>query len=131
MEILSLIAALGGIECLRFILDHWIYRKYDRQKRALETLRNQVEVKGLESEKRRDQAAWFEERLQLRDDKIDSLYTELRKEQLAHLRTLRAKHDVELQLKEAEVRRCDVERCVQRIPPEYISYTQQKSSCEK
>ena len=52
-----------------------------------------------------------------RDMKIDSLYVELRQEQSAHLEEIHKRHEVELKLKEAEMKRCDVRGCSNRVPP--------------
>ena len=49
--------------------------------------------------------------------KIDSLYVELRQEQSAHLEEIHKRHEVELKLKEAEMKRCDVRGCSSRVPP--------------
>ncbi|RGV57734.1 hypothetical protein DW228_15995 [Bacteroides fragilis] len=38
-------------------------------------------------------------------------------EQSAHLEEIHKRHEVELKLKEAEMKRCDVRGCPNRIPP--------------
>ena len=65
----------------------------------------------MESENERKQIAWLEERIAQRDAKIDTIYVELRQEQAAHL------DEIQLKLKEAEAKRCDVHRCDRRQPP--------------
>lgn len=69
------------------------------------------------SENERKQIAWLEERIAQRDAKIDTIYVELRQEQAAHLDEIHKRHGIELKLKEAEAKRCDVHRCDRRQPP--------------
>ena len=59
----------------------------------------------------------LEERLAQRDSKIDALYIELRQVQGEKLELIYEKHALELRLKEASVRRCDVRGCARRKPP--------------
>ena len=65
----------------------------------------------------RQQSDYYEKRLNARDAKVDALYAELRKEQAAHIDTLHRMHEVELQLREAEVRKCHKRGCADRVPP--------------
>ena len=70
-----------------------------------------------ENENERKQVSWLEERLAERDKKIDALYIELRTEQAARLEEVHRRHEVELQLAEAEVKKCHKRGCNDRIPP--------------
>lgn len=76
-----------------------------------------AEVVAAENENERKQINWLEERLAERDKKIDLLYAELRTEQMARLEEVHKRHEVELQLAEAEVRKCHKRGCGDRIPP--------------
>ena len=49
--------------------------------------------------------------------KEDAIYVELRQEQSAHLEDIHKKHELELRLKEAEIKKCDVHGCTNRQPP--------------
>ena len=60
---------------------------------------------------------WLESRLAERDAKIDHLYEELRAEQKARLEEIHRRHEVELKLAEAEVKKCHKHGCGDRIPP--------------
>lgn len=60
---------------------------------------------------------WLEERIKERDDKVNSLYKELREEQRTHLDTLREKHRLELLSKDLERDKCKRDMCPHRIPP--------------
>ena len=71
----------------------------------------------MENENERKQVAWLEDRISQRDAKIDALYIELRQEQAAHLDEIHKRHETELKLKEAEMKRCDVRGCGKRQPP--------------
>nr|DAI42972.1 MAG TPA: hypothetical protein [Caudoviricetes sp.] len=60
-----------------------------------------------ENENERKQVAWLEERIAQRDAKIDAIYVELWQEQAEKLQLIHDKHELELQLKEAEIKKCD------------------------
>ena len=51
------------------------------------------------------------------DAKIDTIYVELRQEQAEKLQLIYDKHELELKLKEAEIKKCDVRGCTNRQPP--------------
>ena len=76
-----------------------------------------AEVVASENEKERKQVSWLEARLAERDKKIDAIYVELRAEQAARLEEVHRRHEVELQLAEAEVKKCHKRGCGDRIPP--------------
>ena len=66
---------------------------------------------------RRKKVDWLEDRLAQRDEKIDGLYIELRKEQEEKIDWIHKCHEVELAQKESEVKKCEIRGCVKRIPP--------------
>lgn len=76
-----------------------------------------AEVVAAENEIERNQVSWLEARLAERDKKIDAIYSELRAEQTARLEEVHRRHEVELKLAEAEVRKCHKRGCTDRIPP--------------
>ncbi len=109
-DILTITGSIGGIQGLIELIKWWRGRKIrDRQDVAT--------VEAAESENSRRQIDWLEKRLAERDLKIDRLYAELRDEQSKHLEEIHARHEVELQLKEAEVKKCHKRGCGDRIPP--------------
>nr|WP_302829774.1 hypothetical protein [uncultured Bacteroides sp.] len=105
-----LITALGGIEGVKQLAKWWMLRRTDARK-------EDASVDALENENERKQIAWLEERIAQRDTKIDALYVELRQEQAAHLEEIHKRYEVELKLKEAEMKKCDVRNCGNRQPP--------------
>ena len=109
-DLLTLIGGIGGIQGVIELIKWWRGRKVqDRQDIA--------GVVAAENENERKQVSWLEERLAERDKKIDALYIELRTAQAAQLEEVHRRHEVELQLKEAEVKKCHKRGCNDRIPP--------------
>lgn len=109
-EWLAIIGALGGLEAIKWGVSFFVNRKTNARK-------EDAAVNGLENENERKQVAWLEDRISQRDAKIDALYIELRQEQAAHLDEIHKRHQTELKLKEAEMKRCDVRGCGKRQPP--------------
>lgn len=109
-DLLTIIGGFGGIQGIIELIKWWRSRKVqDRQEIA--------GVIAAENENERKQVSWLEERLAERDKKIDALYIELRTEQAARLEEVHRRHEVELQLAEAEVKKCHKRGCNDRIPP--------------
>ncbi len=109
-DIITIIGGIGGIQGVIELLKWWRGRKVqDRQDVA--------EITATENENYRKQIEWYEKRLQERDAKIDRIYAELREEQATHLEEIHRRHEVELQLKEAEVKKCCKRGCADREPP--------------
>ena len=95
---------------MRWGITFWTNRKTNARK-------EDAAADAAENENERKQIAWLEDRIAQRDAKIDTLYVEMRQEQKAHIDTIYKLHEVELKLKDAEMRRCDVPRCINREPP--------------
>lgn len=108
-DIVTLIAAVGGAQGIVELARWW-------RGRHLQTRRDTATVQAAEDENRRRQVTWLEERLAERDKKIDAIYAELRAEQAKRLEEVHLRHEVELRLKEAEVRKCLVHGCKDRQP---------------
>lgn len=109
-ETLTIIGGIGGIQGIIEAVKWWRGRKVqDRQDIAA--------VVASENENERKQVDWLEARLAERDAKIDHIYAELRAEQNARLDELHRRHEVEIQLAEAEVKKCHKRGCKDRIPP--------------
>ena len=100
--------------CTRWLGSDKMDRKLNRKTNAR---KEDASADAMESENERKQIAWLEERIAQRDAKIDTIYVELRQEQAAHLDEIHKRHGIELKLKEAEAKRCDVHRCDRRQPP--------------
>ena len=109
-DLVILIGAMGGIQGIIEVVKWWRVRKvHDR--------RDIAEVVSSENENVRKQVEWLEKRISERDAKIDSLYIELREEQASKMDEIHRRHEVELQLKEADVKKCHKRGCGERIPP--------------
>lgn len=109
-EWLALIGALGGLEAVKWVVNFYVNRRTNARK-------EDASADAMENENERKQVAWLEERIAQRDAKIDAIYVELRQEQSAHLDDIHKKHELELKLKEAEIKKCDVRGCMNRQPP--------------
>ena len=72
--ILAFFTAMGGLEAVKWLVRYITCRKTDARK-------EEASVNSMEEENRRKKVDWLEERLTQRDEKIDGLYIELRKEQ--------------------------------------------------
>lgn len=107
---LTILGALGGLEAIKWIVNFYVNRRTNARK-------EDASADAMENENERKQIAWLEERIAQRDAKIDAIYVELRQEQSAHLDDIHKKHELELKLKEAEIKKCDVRGCMNRQPP--------------
>jgi hypothetical protein len=107
---LAILGAIGGSSTITWVITFWVNRKTNARK-------EDAAADSMENENERKQVDWLEKRMSERDMKIDSLYVELRQEQSAHLEEIHKRHEVELKLKEAEMKRCDVRGCSNRVPP--------------
>ena len=115
--VLAIVGALGGWEAIKWVLNTFLYRKTNARKEDASAdaaeIQNLLNVIGSLT----TQLESSEKRTRERDAKVDYVYGELRKEQHEKLELIREKHEIELKTKEAEVRRCDVRGCGNRIPP--------------
>lgn len=109
-EWLAVLVAIGGSSTITWAITFWANRKTDARKEV-------ATADSMEDENERKQVAWLEDRVSLRDVKIDSLYNELRKEQAEKLDWIHKYHELELKDKELAYRKCDVRACSNREPP--------------
>lgn len=109
-EWLAVVGAFGGLEAIKWTANFFVNRKTNARK-------EDASADSMENENERKQVDWLEKRLAERDTKIDAIYAELRQEQSAHLDDIHKKHELELKLKEAEIKKCDVRGCANRQPP--------------
>lgn len=107
---LTILGALGGLEAIKWIVNFYVNRKTDARK-------EDAAADAVENENERKQVAWLEARITQRDTKIDAIYVELRQEQAEKLQLIHDKHELELRLKESEIKKCDVRGCSNRQPP--------------
>lgn len=109
-DIITLIGAVGGCQGLAEGLRWWLARKASARA-------GEAEAVAAENTNIREQTDWLERRLQQRDEKVDSLYAELRKVQNDLLEQVHANHELAMQLKDAEIRKCSRHGCKDRVPP--------------
>lgn len=116
-EWLALLGALGGLEAIRWGVASWRNRKTDARKE--DAVADNMEIQNLLNviNSLTVQLENSDRRTKERDVKVDYVYGELRKEQAEKLEIVRQKHEIELQLNEAEMKRCDVRGCLNRMPP--------------
>ena len=107
---LTILGALGGLEAIKWVVNFYVNRKTDARK-------EDAAADAVENENERKQVAWLEARITQRDTKIDAIYVELRQEQAEKLQLTHDKHELELRLKESEIKKCDVRGCSSRQPP--------------
>ena len=106
---LTILGALGGLEAIKWMVNFYVNRKTDARK-------EDASADSMEDENERKQVDWLEKRLAERDAKIDTIYVELRQEQAAHLDEIHKRHETELKLKESDMKRCEVRKCLEREP---------------
>lgn len=106
---LTILGALGGFEAIKWMVNFYVNRKTDARK-------EDASADSMEDENERKQVDWLEKRLAERDAKIDAIYVELRQEQAAHLDEIHKRHETELKLKESDMKRCEVRKCLEREP---------------
>lgn len=108
IDIIAVIFGTGGLGT--FIGTYVLYYKSKKRKANAEA--ESAEIKNEQTEVDR-----LEARLKVRDDKVDTLYIELRKEQAEKQQILAEKHRLEIELEILKIKRCDVRGCTKRQPP--------------
>lgn len=106
---ITILGTLGGLEAIKWMVNFYVNRKTDARK-------EDASADSMEDENERKQVDWLEKRLAERDAKIDAIYVELRQEQAAHLDEIHKRHETELKLKESDMKRCEVRKCLEREP---------------
>ncbi len=116
-EWLAIIGTLGGFEAIRWGITFWTNRKTNARKEDATAdgmeIQNLLNVISAQSTQIDNQ----EKRMTARDGKVDFLYSENNKLRSENLEMIREKHELELRLKEAEIKKCDVRGCANRQPP--------------
>ena len=102
---LTIIGALGGLEAIKWIVNFFVNHRTNARK-------ENASADGLEDEI----ARVMSEKIK-RDEKVDYLYIELRKSEEKALKLTSEKHELEMCLKEAEMKKCNVHGCTNRVPP--------------
>lgn len=118
-EWLAILGALGGFEALKWIVNFYVNRHTNARKE--DAAADAVEIENLLTiiDSLNKQIERLEKDLVGRNSKVDFLYGELRNSEETVLEKLSELHAAELQLKEAELSRCDLWECLKRIPPKF------------
>lgn len=118
-ELLSILGALGGFEALKWMINFYVNRTTNARKEHAAA--DAVEIQNLLTiiDSLNKQIERLEKDLVGRNSKVDFLYGELRKAEEKVLDKLSELHVAELQLKEAEMSRCDLWECLNRVPPKF------------
>ncbi|WP_291587485.1 hypothetical protein [Bacteroides sp.] len=114
---LTIIGALGGLEAIKWIVNSYVNRKTNARKEDASA--DAAEIQNLLSviSNLSGQLDKADARMTIRDGKVDFLYSEnnkLRADNLEHIKKI---YELELQLKEAEIKKCDMRGCANRKPP--------------
>lgn len=114
---LTLLGTLGGFEAIRWGVTFLANRKTNARKEDASADSMEIQnllniITALET-----QIDNQEKRMSSRDGKVDFLYSENNKLRSENLELIRQKHELELRLKEIEVKKCDVRGCTNRQPP--------------
>ena len=116
-EWLAILGAIGGSSTITWAVTFWVNRKTDARKEDASAdgmeIQNLLNIIKAQTEQIDNQ----EKRMAARDEKVDFLYRENNKLRSESLAMLKEKHELELRLKEAEVKKCDVRGCANRMPP--------------
>lgn len=108
--IIAFATTFGGLEAVKWLVQLWLHRKTDTRKR-------ENEVSEQEREAHRKHMDWLEDKLQKCHETVERLYSELYDEQLDKESWIKRVHELELALKEAEIRKCNKRGCSERTPP--------------
>ena len=114
---LSIIGAIGGSSTITWLITFWVNRKTNARKEDASAdgmeIQNLLNIINAQSSQIDNQ----EKRMATRDAKVDFLYSENNKLRSEQLELIKDRHELELRLKEAEIKKCDVRGCANRQPP--------------
>lgn len=114
---LAILSAIGGSSTVTWLITFWANRKTNARKEDTSAdgmeIQNLLNIINAQSAQIDNQ----EKRMAARDTKVDFLYSENNKLRFEHLELIKKGHELELKLKEAEIKKCDVRGCSNRQPP--------------
>lgn len=111
--LLSIIATIGGIEGVRFLFN----LKANKRKANASAKTEEITARTQEFELYKKQIEYLQNRLEMRDTKVDFLYAELREKENQVLRLTAENNALELKAQEADLWRCNILDCDHRMPP--------------
>lgn len=114
---LAILGAIGGSSTITWLITFLANRKTNVRKEDASADGMEIQnllniITALET-----QIDNQEKRMGARDTKVDYLYSENNKLRSEELELIKNKHELELRLKEAEIKKCDVRGCSNRQPP--------------
>ena len=116
-EWLAVLGAVGGTSTITWFVTFWVNRKTNARKEDASAdgmeIQNLLSIITAQSAQIDNQ----EKRMGVRDTKVDFLYSENNKLRSDQLELIREKQELELRLKEAELKKSDVRGCIKRQPP--------------
>lgn len=114
---LAIIGAIGGSSTITWLITFWVNRKTNARKEDASAdgmeIQNLLNIINAQSSQIDNQ----EKRMATRDAKVDFLYSENNKLRSEQLELIKDRHELELRLKETEIKKCDVRGCANRQPP--------------
>ena len=114
---LAIIGAIGGSSTITWLITFWVNRKTNARKEDASAdgmeIQNLLNIINAQSSQIDNQ----EKRMATRDAKVEFLYSENNKLRSEQLELIKDRHELELRLKEAEIKKCDVRGCANRQPP--------------
>ena len=116
-EWLAIVGTLGGFEAIRWVITFWVNRKTNARK--VDACADGAEIQNLLNviSNLSGQLDKSDARMTSRDGKVDFLYSENNKLKAEKLELIKKNYELELRLKEAEIKKCDVRGCSNRQPP--------------
>ena len=116
-EWLAIVGTLGGFEAIRWVITFWVNRKTNARKEDASADAAEIQnllnvISNLSGQLDKSDA-----RMTSRDGKVDFLYSENNKLKAEKLELIKKNYELELRLKEAELKKCDVRGCANRQPP--------------
>lgn len=116
-EWLAILGAIGGSSTITWLITFWVNRKTNARKEDASAdgmeIQNLLNIIKAQTEQIDNQ----EKRMSARDVKVDFLYSENNKLRSDQLELIKERHELELRLKEAEIKKCDMRGCANRKPP--------------
>ena len=114
---LAIIGAIGGSSTITWLITFWSNRKTNARKEDASADAAEIQnllnvISNLSGQLDKSDA-----RMTSRDGKVDFLYSENNKLKAENLELIKKIYELELQNKEAEIKKCDVRGCGNRRPP--------------
>ena len=114
---LAIIGAIGGSSTITWLITFWVNRRTNARKENASADGLEIQNLLIVINTLKDEIARVMSEKIKRDEKVDYLYIELRKSEEKALKVTSEKHELEMCLKEAEMKKCNVHGCTDRVPP--------------